>query len=393
MTPAPLPTWSNLLSALVHRSPSDIELAAPWRRPGEVTGWLSRSAWSLALIALWRQRNSPSSPVSVWIPDFFCNASLSALRQTGAKLVFYPLTDKMVPDISACRTLTSGSTPDVFILVHYFGQPTAAAAARNFCARHGAWLVEDAAHVLRPVDGIGVYGDFVLYSPHKHLPIPDGAVLVVRTNGPCKLGAVELEALGQPSSWAGQLRELQKRLGYSVNSGRSRAAVWFVKRMLQKMGIRSWRRSVAPFIESVNPDEAATTQLGDARLSGLSRQLLAGLLSDIETVACKRECHQKIWDEMLIDKKEPLLAAERPMHREWTPYLAAYSIGFSEAETIYDQWHRRGLPVLTWPDLPPEVIGNLKRHANAWLLRHNRLYLPVHQSLCLSENNSKIESI
>jgi hypothetical protein len=51
------------------------------------------------------------------------------------------------------------------------------------------------------------------------------------------------------------------------------------------------------------------------------------------------------------------------------------------AGATYDEWQRRGLPVTTWPDLPPEVTMHRERYGNAWLLRHSRLYLPVHPSL------------
>src|SRR6202041_4608 len=68
-------------------------------------------------------------------------------------------------------------------------------------------------------------------------------------------------------------------------------------------------------------------------------------------------------------------------HREWTPYLAGYRLDAASAAKTYVDWQRKGLPVTTWPDLPPEVIADPARHAGAWNLRHSRLYLPVHQSL------------
>ena len=69
------------------------------------------------------------------------------------------------------------------------------------------------------------------------------------------------------------------------------------------------------------------------------------------------------------------------MNREWTPYLSAYRVGPAAAGATHDQWQRQDLPVTTWPDLPPEVTAHRERHANAWHLRHSRIYLPVHQGL------------
>jgi hypothetical protein len=386
LTQAPLPTWSNLFSALLRCPSSDIDLAAPWRRGGEVAGWLSRSAWSLALIAQWRQNCAPASPVTVWIPDFFCNTSLVFLRQTGVKLLFYPLTDNTSPDFTVCRVLAEADPPDIFVLVHYFGQPKAAANARDFSLHYGAWLIEDAAHVLRPVNNVGVYGDFVIYSPHKHLPIPDGAVLLVRPNGPSKFGAAGVAPFGLPSSWVEQLDKLQQQMGCPISDTQIQALVWFLKRLLQKFGIRPWYKPVAPFIEPlITPIPTVNLLLIAPSMSSLARNLLAGLISDLGAVARQRLRHQLLWDDILLlnDKMctDIFSVTKRPLHRGWTPYLAAYKVDPTVAETTYNHWQRHGLPVTTWPDLPPEVLTHKENHVNAWELRHSLFYLPVHQSL------------
>lgn len=217
-TLAPLPSWSNLLRAAVRRAPSVAQLeqmAEPWNVRGDTAGWLSRSAWSLALIAIWRQRQTKRSTLVAWIPDFFCNTSLAPLRATGARLRFYPLDAGMQPDFDACRSLAATESPDLFVLVHYFGRPNAGTAAREFCAASGTWLVEDAAHVLGPTGSIGGWGDFVLYSPHKHLPIPDGAVLVARPSGPGRIGADVIGGFGAPSDWPQQLGEVQQKMSHA----------------------------------------------------------------------------------------------------------------------------------------------------------------------------------
>ena len=84
--------------------------------------------------------------------------------------------------------LSASGLPDVIINVHFFGFPCKNDLLKQFCLNHNCLFVEDAAHVLKPTDGIGEEGDCVLYSPHKHLPIRDGAVLIIRKNGPSQLG-------------------------------------------------------------------------------------------------------------------------------------------------------------------------------------------------------------
>lgn len=384
LTPAPLPQWLNLFRALLFRPHSNVDLAAPWRHEGEIAGWLSRSAWSLALIAQWRQRYASETAPTVWIPDYFCNASLFALRRSGVKIVFYPVSAELAPDDNSCRKLAEASPPDIFLLVHYFGRPNTAELARDFCIKYNAWLIEDAAHVLRPVTGVGDHGDFVLYSPHKHLPIPDGAVLVVRANGPVGVGTDVLDSFGSPDTWPGQLRELQQRLGCSPRSSRTQALVWLVKRVLQKLGVRALRRSTPPFAEPLNPGSVVCPQLSSPFPSNLALHLIAGLTSDLGGVAQQRLERQLLWDVLLRSDESCanlISLTDRPDHWEWTPYLAVYNVDPDVAEDTYRHWQRNGLLVTTWPDLPPEVSAHKERHVNAWRLRHGRLYLPVHQSL------------
>jgi hypothetical protein len=389
ITQAPLPTWLNLCRAMVRQSPPDVKLAAPWCREGDVGGWVSRSAWSLALVALWRQRSTAGRQPIVWIPDYFCNSSLVALRATGAKLVFYPLTTRMSPDMDECRRHADAGPPDVFLLVHYFGQPAVSPHLREFCTTHGAWLIEDAAHVLRPVEGVGQLGDFVIYSPHKHLAIPDGALLVVRSHGVSKLDGLTLESMGLPARWSDQLDGLQKAMGLALTRGRARVLIWLFRRMMQKMGVRNWRRAPVPYAESTDSNAAVSEVLIGPGQSRLSKRLLGGLIADLGPVARQRQRHELLWDVLVSDDasrhKGALSPAERSMGRAWTPYLCGYQVDASAAPAVYEDWQRRGLPVTTWPDLPPEVIDSRDSHANALKLRHTRLYLPVHQSLSVAK--------
>jgi GNAT acetyltransferase-like protein len=382
---APLPSWLDLVCAIVRSPAEDGVLAARWCRADEVAGWLSRSAWSLALIASWRKRLASGAPITIWVPDLFCNSSLVALRAVGVRLVFYPLTDKMSPDMSACRILRETGSPDVFLLMHYFGRPAAADAAKEFCARTGAWLVEGAMHVLVPTHGIGTSGDFVLYSPHRYLPIPEGAVLVVRQNGPRRFGLAEMSCFGKPSSWVSQLRDLQRHMGCTATRSRVRTAAWLGNRVLQKLGLRHWGRQTTSYREQFNLAEVDCPTLVAPDHGGLARRLLSGLIADFGAIARYRERHELLWDALLLanegSSKARVTATQRPSHREWTPYLASYEVDAEDAEITYLHWRRNGIPVTTWPDLPPEIRADPDQHPNAWRMRHSRMYLPVHQSL------------
>ena len=278
----------------------------------------------------------------------------------------------------------------MFLLVHYFGRPAATASARDFCGRHGAWLIEDAAHVLQPVDGVGESGDFVLYSPHKHLPIPDGAVLVVRPNGPGRFGLERLASFGSAATWPGQLRGLVQDMQKAVCNSELRSLAWMCKRVLQKLGFALWRPGLVPFAESLDAGPPAVLRLIAPSRSELARRLLVGALSELGGVARRRQRHQMLWDALLTGNEvsQPdtaVLIGERAVAREWTPYLGVYRVDSAMAQATYHRWQNLGLPVTTWPDLPPEVMAHQEHHARAVRLRHTRLYLPLHQSLSSRE--------
>lgn len=386
-THAPLPAWKNIIGLLMPGSGTTVNSLVPWHSENELTGCLSRSAWSLAIIALWRSKYTSNKNVVVWVPDFFCNASLAPLRELGVSLVFYPVTEKMQPDKDTCMQMAEANEPDIFILVHYFGQPNETVFAKEFCIKHHAWLIEDAAHVLRPEKGIGVSGDFVLYSPHKHLPIPDGAVLVIRGSGPSKINIGEENIFGNTSAWPSQLKETAQKMGTYVRSNELNSFIWLAKRILQKIGIRPRIGGAVPFIESTTAAKKnGVNILEPPAQSFIGRRLLRSSATQLETISSKRKENRLRWDNILLEqtKQEYPFFKTLQALEEATPYLATYQTDATSAEKIYDAWLNKGLPVLTWPDLAPEVIADIDTHSKAWNLRHTRLYLPVHQSLSLA---------
>ncbi len=366
---APLPGWVDMFFAFFGDSAQDRELAGPWCRPGDEPYIFSRSSWSLAVIARWRQLQETKETVTVWLPDYFCNAALRPLRDIGAHLIFYPLNDRMTLDLDACERLADISVPDIVVLVHYFGQPAQAGNLPDICKRHGAWLIEDAAHVLRPEPGIGETGDCVLYSPHKHLPIPDGAMLIVRREGPARLGA--------QASAMSRLRQavaVEIDRHYSNHSILRYAVKWLIKRGLQRMGVR-YRRRPDSFLADPGP---ASTAAANPQMSVMGRRMLSRLLPSIASVARLREERSLDWQHLLSCFRLP---ASR-LRSSTTPYLAGFCCEQeSGAMTIFEQLQRNGFPIMTWPDLPPEVSQCPKRHGVAITLRRTRFYLPIHQSL------------
>ncbi|MBU0587313.1 MAG: GNAT family N-acetyltransferase [Gammaproteobacteria bacterium] len=373
---APQPDWRPFLLALLGQRNATPDWQRHWQSGAEdVVGFLSRSAWSLALVALWRRELDRGRQICVWVPDYYCNSSLEPLRRLDVRLHFYPVTDELAPNYVKCREQARQFTPDLFVHVHYFGRPVPASRTREFCNHHGAWLIEDAAHVLCPIGDVGKEGDFVLYSPHKLLAMPAGAVLVVRPDGSSRLGKEMLRCLGAPPTWPRQLAAWDT--GYKwMQRVRAGGAAWVVKRLLQKLGVRS-RPSAQPFDDTYPP---APVVLPSPTVSIYAIRLLALAVPRLTEVARWRERNLMLMDELLSDRADlRLIPVMHPGGQKWVPYIASYEA--PNAEAAYLVMRQSGLPAATWPDLPPEVVAQPKEHSVAIRLRAQRIYLPIHQSL------------
>ena len=384
ITIAPLPEWKHLFQSFFKRKYSESDLAKPWKKKGDVAGWLSRSAWSLALISKWRKETFNKSNCIVWVPDYFCNASLTPLRISGVKLIFYPVTKEMVPDNQKCKKLAKITPPDIFLFVHYFGKPSRSKTIYDFCKSHKTWLVEDAAHVLKPIEGVGTLGDFVIYSPHKHLPIPDGALLLACKSGPSMFGDNIISITGLPKNWVSQLKNIEIKAANYLKSSVKESFIWLIKRILQKFRIKRLVKPSLKFSESHDSVNLLSSIVGPNQ-SKISRKLLPALINELDSIALKCKKNQFNLDELLFS--EPRISiARRSSNGEWSPYLSEYIVKFNDSDKFYNYCEGKlGLPVLTWPDLAPEVINNNNSYPIAWNLRHERIYISVHQSIRYSD--------
>jgi len=331
-------------------------LSAPWRTANEKCFWYSRSAFALAAIESWWRKAYENRPAIVWLPDYFCNQSLLPLRQTGAKIVFYPISEDLSPDWAKCRALLNKSSPDLLVLVHYFGIESDGETAAQFCRQSGALLIEDAAHVLRPYGGIGRYGDFVFYSPHKVLPVPDGAILLAKPS----------ERTPQP--------ELLNCSGLS-NSGTIHSR-WMIKRALQRLLPRFLLRLRNRALPEFDFDPILQELESDGGLSVLSQRILARHLPNFEQISAARKKN--------ANTLRNLAANTTSIQRSVLDASYRLVIPFSDpidARRAYDRCRTQGVPVESWPDLPPEVISKPLDHIVARKFRDGFVFLPIHQTL------------
>jgi hypothetical protein len=339
ITAAPLPSWRDI-AAILGSTPKEADLAMPWSRGGPFR-LFSRSAFAMAELA-------EVFPGPFWLPAYFCHQSTLPARAVGAKISFYPVKDDLTPDWSACQAMAEKEKPVLFFIVHYFGFPNPALAeAREFCDRYGTKLIEDAAHVLRPIAGIGSLGDAVLWSPHKLLGIPDGAILT----GPL---AAEIP---------------------SPNGASPSGLVWLIKRILQKTIpslLPQKPKEEEYFFEDSTPSEPSRAPC----MSRMAKRMLFSASRRLEIEAKHRRA-----DEALLHHALEGRIGVHPLYPEWgeaAPWRAVFICERPElAALCFAELHGKGILVESWPDLPPEVRAEPECHGVALRFRNSLLAFPL----------------
>ncbi|MGY8788319.1 MAG: GNAT family N-acetyltransferase [Fidelibacterota bacterium] len=361
ITLAPLPEWKVILKSIFTKTLNNKDLAKPWLlSDSDVPHWFSRSAIIMLAIAKWWKAYTNKESPTIWLPDYFCNQSLQFLRESNLSLHFYPVTEKLTPDWASCLLQASTHKPDIFILVHYFGSPSNGKQARQFCNEHECILVEDAAHILIPQQDIGSHGEFVFYSPHKLLAIPDGAVLIQRPK------TKVLRRLSDKNSV-----EVMKQILVTMPQQSPPTFFWILKRILQKfLPDFLWLKR--------NKKESPVLMQYKPLQSDLSRSLLTTQIPYINDYALMRQTNQAIikacYNTLEVKPMLPI--------GDYIPYITGFQCENNDnAEEYFSLFKKKRLPVMKWPDLPPEVLTESENHPVAVKLEKTLLFFPIHQSL------------
>ena len=401
MNLAPLPTWKDLISMLSFKKNSNSQLASIWSKSNCITGWLSKSSWSIALISLWKYKSFKTKKNVVWyVPDYFCNESLTQLRVTNSIIIFYKINEDLSPNIEDCNNLCKDNPPDIFLFVHYFGQFISPIKTKEFCRKNKTWFIEDATHVLMPIKGIGDYGDFIIFSPHKHLPIPNGAILSVRIDEKSILDEFEKKIINNPKTWISQLSNDTNLNKLICEINKFESIIWILKRILQKIGFN--KTTKVDFDEQLNNN--ITKIKSKPKLSFLSKLILPSLISKISYTSTIKQTNYLIWKIFLSGandyKKYRIMDSDINYSDNATPYMSIFRAN-DKSGKVFDKMQTDKLPVCSWPDLPPEVFQNNDRHKVAIAKRNNYVYLHIHSNLQIhklidkykvsSANNEELE--
>lgn len=333
---------------------------APWHSPvsKKTIHFYSRGMWAMAAGVQFILDKKNKKEGKVWFPDYFCNEPLAPLRKKEISLHFYPIKNDLSPDWNKLEAeRIKYGPPDVFILVHYFGFTNSTERATAFCDEHGSELLEDGAHLLFPVNGVG--RNVTIFSPRKLLPVPEGGLLILPENA---------------SGWRNN-KECKGDLKVVLN--------WLALRLTQRIMLFlriPWHR----FREVAGKFKKSVVQNSHADYDRLSPnfftlKLLAVLEKELDLVIEKRRKNYTKLCHIINGVK-----GVRPLFYSFSASVCPYALPLvvlHGRDSVATRLQNCGIPASSWPDLPPEVLERSDEHKTAVWLQEHILLLPVHQDL------------
>ena len=155
-------------------------------------------------------------PRRIWMPSYLCGAMISAVKKLKTAVHFFEM-DSLLR-VSSSDSLSRIRKGDLVVLIDYFGFPYDISFARK-AKRRGAWILEDASQALLNA-GPSLYADFVILSPRKWIPVPDGGLLIAKHPG-----KLRLDLFPAPQKW--QAQSFQAALGRRDFDHGSHSREWF----------------------------------------------------------------------------------------------------------------------------------------------------------------------
>lgn len=319
----------------------------------------SRGQWALERLAA-ATKFPDAKEVLIFLPAFFCEVSLAPLRYGSYKIVFYRLDSLLHPELSHIETLTHcHGVPNILVVVHYFGIPTPIEEVKIWGEARGVQVVEDAAHSLLPVPGIGDNELPVIYTPWKFFGLREGALLLTPNIAVVRPDEPRLVSMQQAD-----YRWLAKQAVLSVLVRGLKIPLHRVRSVYVKGPGES-----EPYIK---PGPVGCTWFGN--------RMLSGILTAIPVAAKNREANYRLMHKILSDSvlAEGLFSDTLP--KNFAPYCFPCLVGESRAQSLMIRLCKEGLMSFPWSDLSPEVKDNdTYLRENTW--RRGIITLPIHQDL------------
>lgn len=351
--PTPHLEWNDVFRWFNPKQPAEL-------RPSEYQGiqWHNSGAEAISTICENLVASSKRKFLNIWLPAYFCGQSLRYLRSAPVRIHFYELDSKLLPDFNWLSKATANERVDVFVHVHYFGRVSGQSESRVFSDSKNAVLIEDCAHVISSQLQNSWLGDYLLFSPHKHFPLPRVGLIISRKSFKV---STEQHNNNLPLAWV--LRQLFRRL---------------LKRTYNTIWQRQWNGDIVKS-SKICPNNATV-------------KVAASYLVDYFTASEIRRNHLSIINKLLMPMAgwQPLLEYSD----NDVPYLFGMICDSSLiAQKRFNILNKRFKLVMQWPDLPSEIRGRADVCEFSCDLVDRTLFFFVHQKIDTDRWIEEIEMV
>ena len=329
--------------------------------------YLSRSSWSILSICLLRLKKLDKKSINIFLPDYFCNDPIPLLDHSNINILYYEVDTQFKPNLNSINKLSEKFAPDIILGVHYFGNPLVSNEIKSFCIKNKCWYIEDATHCLKRDKVIGEQGDFVIFSPYKHLAIPNGAILIIRSKGPSKLKVTDFSSIRINQFLKLELKKFKFKKGLIKNDP-FLTIKWLCKKIilipLNKSNLLS-KYYIKAYKDGLKLNYSK--KIESFKISIISKYLMSRY--DLDKISKLRIRHQNIFNEVLADKIE-IHKSFKPRQKYFnhTPYIFPIILK-SEVEAL--KLIDKGIPVVKWPLYPKASMKSSKRFKNIYFILLN----------------------
>ncbi len=115
--------------------------------------------------------------VTIWLPKLYCWEIAAMINNDKVVIKFYDIDNSLNPNWNNLEAADISNSLNIFCLVSFFGMNSDVAAARIFTKNRDMILLFDETHSVRPSVYPDHQNEYMIWSPYKHFPTPEGAFL------------------------------------------------------------------------------------------------------------------------------------------------------------------------------------------------------------------------
>lgn len=301
---------------------------------------------------------------NIFIPDYICNESLSLLRETDSKIIFYDHSQinnkKFINELKIHKA-------DILLHINYFGKfINLNKNLIKFLKDKNIILIEDNTHcICCPAI---TYSNIEIYSPYKLYGLENGSVIKFKDSILFNKYKIFEEKYLSNSKF-----DFEGLINLIYFILKKKIKLIIGQRYVQ-LNFKEFPTSQDKFRKKIGP---------------LSSSLLNLYAKKLNTYKAIRIENYNIWRNNL-SLVIPFIKMEK---LDYIPYLGI--LKFSQTKErikILKSYNSYGLPFGNWPDLPPEILKRKNLYKSAITRFNNHVTIPLHQDIKSFEICNAIDS-